>query len=576
MGGDVRSRIDMIAASFETIPFLDTLSEDQKLDVKESHPKERLKLLVEYTGRTLEELLGQVALHARLDVEFNPEFDPEKVREMPSRFVHAYHCLPLKAEGENLTLGTVWPPDALMDDWVFATMGKPVSWKLVHPELVNRFVTEFFGVGSESFQDEEDELEEVVEQEEEDQDAAIIRFVNEIIHQAVEDKATDIHIEPQAEELRIRYRVDGGLVSIPVPDNLRRYQDAVISRMKIMAKLNISERRRPQDGRINYKSSDSEIDIRLSTVPTLYGESVSLRLLNKKSKPLSFVQLGLPEEDRSTIDEVLALPHGIVLVTGPTGAGKSTSLNAFIREVNSSDKRVITIEDPVEYEVEGVNQIQVNNDIEFGFAQALRHVLRQDPDIIMVGEMRDAETAEIGIQASLTGHLVFSTLHTNDAPGALTRLIDMGIEPFLIASAIEMVIAQRLVRRLCSVCAESYPFPHEEMVETLRSLRLNPIKGAGVTALKRPVGCSQCRNTGYSGRVGIYEILRVDDHLHDLIVERASSRDVRKKALEYGMRPLEESGWNLVKAGTTSLEEIFRVIEMDSSVEDAETLPIDG
>jgi type II secretory ATPase GspE/PulE/Tfp pilus assembly ATPase PilB-like protein len=346
--------------------------------------------------------------------------------------------------------------------------------------------------------------------------------------------------------------------------------------MKIMAKINISERRRPQDGRINYKSTDNELDIRLSTVPTLYGESVSLRLLNKKSKPPTFVQLGLPEENRATIDEVLALPHGIVLVTGPTGAGKSTSLNAFIREVNSSDKRVITIEDPVEYEVKGVNQIQVNNEIGFGFAQALRHVLRQDPDIIMVGEMRDAETAEIGIQASLTGHLVFSTLHTNDAPGALTRLIDMGIEPFLIASAIEMVIAQRLVRRLCAHCAESYPFPFDELRTTLHNLRLDVTKGAGVTSLKRPAGCSQCRNTGYSGRVGIYEILRVDDSLHDLIVERASSREVRKKALLHGMRPLEESGWSLVKAGTTSLEEIFRVIEMESSMNDSETLPVDG
>ncbi|MCB1123854.1 MAG: GspE/PulE family protein, partial [Verrucomicrobiae bacterium] len=439
-------------------------------EIREAHPKERLKLLSEFTRKPVSDLMAELAQVANLEVAKDPEFDSGKVREMPSRFVHAYHCLPLVTEtGENL-FGTVWPPNGLMDDWLFANTGKPVTWKLVHPELVNRFVTEFFGVGSESFQDDVDELEDaVVEAEEEDQDAAIIRFVNEIIHQAVEDKATDIHIEPQAEDLRIRYRVDGGLVSIPVPDNLRRYQDAVISRMKIMSKLNISERRRPQDGRINYKGSDSEIDIRLSTVPTLYGESVSLRLLNKKSKPLTFTQLGLPAEDRSTIDEVLSLPHGIVLVTGPTGAGKSTSLNAFIREVNSSDKRVITIEDPVEYEVEGVNQIQVNNEIGFGFAQALRHVLRQDPDIIMLGEMRDAETAEIGIQASLTGHLVFSTLHTNDAPGALTRLIDMGIEPFLIASAIEMVIAQRLVRRLCLSCAETVPFSYEEMVHTLRS-----------------------------------------------------------------------------------------------------------
>lgn len=561
----------------DKLPFLERLTEEQQFEVAQSHPKERVRILSELTGKTSDEILGALSDLAQLEIDPNPEFDPERVREMPSRFVHAYHCLPIVDEAGAYVLGTVWPPDGLMDDWVFSTTGKVVTWKLVSSELVNRFVTEFFGVGSESFQDEEEDLNEAVaDAEEEDQDAAIIRFVNEIIHQAVEDKATDIHIEPQAEELRIRYRVDGGLVSIPVPDSLRHYQDAVISRMKIMAKINISERRRPQDGRINYKSAESELDIRLSTVPTLYGESVSLRLLNKKSKPLTFVQLGLPEEDRSTIDEVLALPHGIVLVTGPTGAGKSTSLNAFIREVNSSDKRVITIEDPVEYEVEGVNQIQVNNEINFGFAQALRHVLRQDPDIIMVGEMRDSETAEIGIQASLTGHLVFSTLHTNDAPGALTRLIDMGIEPFLIASAIEMVIAQRLVRRLCSHCSESYPFSHQEMTTTLRNLRLDPAKGIGVTSLKRPVGCSQCRNTGYSGRVGIYEILRVGDHLHDLIVEQASSREVRKKALQHGMRPLEESGWNLVKSGATSLEEIFRVIEMDTSMGASETIPLDG
>ncbi len=567
----------MVSTVFEKIPFLDRLTEEEQFEVREAHPKERVKLLSEFSGKSIDEVMAGVSEVAHLEIDPNPQFDAERVREMPSRFVHAYHCLPIINDSDDYVLGTVWPPDGLMDDWVFATTGNSVVWKLVSPELVNRFVTEFFGVGSESFQDDEEELDDAVaDTEEEDQDAAIIRFVNEIIHQAVEDKATDIHIEPQAEELRIRYRVDGGLVSIPVPDSLRHYQDAVISRMKIMAKINISERRRPQDGRINYKSAESELDIRLSTVPTLYGESVSLRLLNKKSKPLTFVQLGLPEEDRSTIDEVLALPHGIVLVTGPTGAGKSTSLNAFIREVNSSDKRVITIEDPVEYEVEGVNQIQVNNEIDFGFAQALRHVLRQDPDIIMVGEMRDSETAEIGIQASLTGHLVFSTLHTNDAPGALIRLIDMGIEPFLIASAIEMVIAQRLVRRLCTHCSESYPFPEDEMIATLRSLRLDPRKGAGVHSLKRPVGCSQCRNTGYSGRVGIYEILRVDDSLHNLIVERASSRDVRKKALQRGMRSLEESGWNLVKSGGTSLEDIFRVIEMESSVDDAEALPQDG
>ena len=567
----------MVSATFNPLQLLNSFSEEERVELLESHPKERLQLMAQFTGRNLEETLSQVSQDSGYAVEERPQFNPEQVREMPARIIHEYHCLPMGNGGNEWILGTVWPPNGLMDDWIFATIGRNVTWKLVHPELANRFITEFFGVGSESFEGEEAELlENQVEVEEEDEDAAIIRFVNEIIHQAVQDSATDIHIEPQAEVLRIRYRVDGGLAPIPVPDNLRRYQDAVISRMKIMAKLNISERRRPQDGRINYKSGDSELDIRLSTVPTLHGESVSLRLLNKKSKPLTFVELGLPEEDRAVVDEVLGLPHGIVLVTGPTGAGKSTSLNAFIREVNSSDKRVITIEDPVEYEVEGVNQIQVNNDIEFGFPQALRHVLRQDPDIIMVGEMRDTETAEIGIQASLTGHLVFSTLHTNDAPGALTRLIDMGIEPFLIASAIEMVIAQRLVRRLCVACAEPYPIGQRELQETMQSLRLHPSKAHGVTSLLRPVGCSQCRDTGYSGRIGVYEILRVDDNLHNLIVDRASSREIRRKATRHGMKALEDSGWNLVKQGTTCLEEIFRVIELEGSSEKSESRTEDG
>ncbi len=567
----------MVSTSFDPLQLTSSLSGEEQVELQESHRKERLKLMADFSGRDLKELLALVSHESGYPVEESPAFNAEQVRDMPARLVHEYHCLPLSHEGNDWILGTVWPPDELMDDWIFATIGHEVTWKLVHPELVNRFITEFFGVGSESFESEEAELlENQAEAEEEDENAAIIRFVNEIIHRAVQDSATDIHIEPQAEVLRIRYRVDGGLVSIPMPDNLRRYQDAVISRMKIMAKINISERRRPQDGRINYKSENSELDIRLSTVPTLYGESVSLRLLNKKSKPLTFVQLGLPEEDRAVIDEVLGLPHGIVLVTGPTGAGKSTSLNAFIREVNSSDKRVITIEDPVEYEVEGVNQIQVNNEIGFSFSQALRHVLRQDPDIIMVGEMRDTETAEIGIQASLTGHLVFSTLHTNDAPGALTRLMDMGIEPFLIASAIEMVIAQRLVRRLCTSCAESHPIGHEELMEIMRSLRLDPSEAEGVRRLFRAKGCSQCRNTGYSGRIGVYEILRVDDNLHDLIVDRASSRDIRRKAMRNGMKALEDSGWNLVKKGTTSLEEIFRVIELEAPSEDSQSLIVDG
>jgi general secretion pathway protein E len=351
-------------------------------------------------------------------------------------------------------------------------------------------------------------------------------------------------------------------VQVPVPDNLRRFQDAITSRLKIMAKLNISERRLPQDGRITYRSGANTLDIRLSTIPTIYGESVSLRLLNKKSEPLSLEQLGLNQSERDEITKVLDLPHGIVLVTGPTGSGKSTSLNAFLREINSTDRRIITIEDPIEYEVPGVNQMQVRPEIGLNFADGLRHILRQDPNVIMVGEIRDRETADIAIRASLTGHLVFSTIHTNDAPGAITRLVDMGIEPFLIASGVELVIAQRLVRRLCQECRSMEPVSATTLAQTMTLLDLDPSVAAGVTELPIPVGCESCRGLGYRGRVGDFEILRVSEHLHDLIVKRESARAIRRVALQHDMQTLGQSGWKQIRANLTSLEEIVRVVSV--------------
>ena len=313
--------------------------------------------------------------------------------------------------------------------------------------------------------DEEDKQDDL-----EDQNAAIIRFVNEVILKAIVDRATDIHFEPHKETLQIRYRIDGQLVPVRVPDNLRSFQDAIISRIKIMSGINISEKRRPQGGRITFSHGQSDLDIRVSTLPTLYGESVSLRLLNEKSQPLSMPELGLSSTDEKNVVSVLEKPHGIVLVTGPTGSGKSTSLTAFIRKIHKPERRIMTVEDPVEYEVAGINQTQVNSDIGFNFASALREILRQDPDVIMVGEIRDRETADIAIRASLTGHLVLSTLHTNDAPGAITRLIDMEIEPFLIASSVEMVIAQRLVRRLCMECRKPSGISESELQASLSLL----------------------------------------------------------------------------------------------------------
>jgi general secretion pathway protein E len=389
-----------------------------------------------------------------------------------------------------------------------------------------------------------------------------IVYIDEIdkIAQAIEDGATDIHFEPREEQLQIRYRIDGLLVPMPVPANLLSYQDAIISRLKIMARLNISERRLPQDGRIGFRSGDTALDIRLSTYPTVYAESVSLRLLNQRRQALSLTQLGMSGQEQQLVARVLDLPHGIILVTGPTGSGKSTSLNAFLRQINSTELRILTIEDPIEYEVPGANQGQVHPEIGLTFASALRHMLRQDPDVIMVGEVRDRETAEIAIQASLTGHLVLSTLHTNDAPGAITRLIDMGIEPFLVGSSVELIIAQRLVRKLCPACATPEPVGRAQLAKGLAALGLDATEAGGIDHLPAARGCDRCRGTGYRGRIGLFEMLRPTDALHELVVRRESTRALAACAGAQGMRTLSQSGWEKIRAGQTTLDEVLRVI----------------
>jgi type II secretory ATPase GspE/PulE/Tfp pilus assembly ATPase PilB-like protein len=564
-------------------PSLAGLTEEQRDQINDLPRAQRGEVLADFLKSDLDRVTARLAVETGLEIAHHDQFDLERLEGLPIRLINEYHCVPVRSGDDNeagddesgeafvepspLRLATSWPPDAAMDEWVFASCGRDPEWLLAPSDRIGKFITANLGVGAESLEESLNDLEDeaLATEEEEDETAAVIRFVNQVIAQAIEDGATDIHFEPQEESLRIRYRIDGLLVSVPVPENLRRFQDAITSRLKIMAKLNISERRLPQDGRINYRLGGNTLDIRLSTIPTMYGESVSLRLLNKKSEPLTLEQLGLPMSDRVTIDQALTVPHGIILVTGPTGSGKSTSLNAFIRQINSVDQRIMTIEDPIEYEVPGVIQMQVREEIGFGFGEALRHILRQDPNIIMVGEIRDRETADIAIRASLTGHLVFSTIHTNDAPGAVTRLIDMGIEPFLIASSVEMVLAQRLVRRLCPVCKEMLPIEEKALRETLRALEIDPTEAEGVTHLPHAVGCEACRNLGYRGRVGLFEILRLDERYHDLIVRRESAREIRKLGLQSGMRTLEQSGWIQVKAGLTSGEEVIRVLSMAES-----------
>jgi type II secretory ATPase GspE/PulE/Tfp pilus assembly ATPase PilB-like protein len=521
--------------------------------------------------------LAAAAAAAGLDVALNLETDPGARGLLPARLVHDYQIIPIRygpapAGGEEaeatpatpLHLASAWLPEPAMADWLRTFTPRPLVWHLAIPERVHQLIIENFGVGSGALEDSDEgyvapEARQDAEAEV-DEDAAVVRFVTDVITQAVDDQATDIHFEPQEGQLRIRYRVDGLLVPVSVPENLLRFQDAIISRVKIMARLNISERRLPQDGRINFKAAGTTLDIRVSTIPTIYAESISLRLLNKKKEAYTMDRLGMSPDEQAQIKQVLDYPHGIILVTGPTGSGKSTSLNAFLRQINSTDLRIITIEDPIEYEVPGVNQMQVRAEIGLTFASALRHVLRQDPDVIMVGEIRDRETADIAIRASLTGHLVFSTLHTNDAPGAITRLVDMGIEPFLVASAIELVIAQRLVRRLCPECSRAEPVSRVKLLESLAILGCNPAEADAVAALRSPVGCDRCRGTGYRGRIGIFEIFRLNEDMHALVLKRESTRSLALNAREHGMRTLGQSGWEKVKAGFTTLDEVLRVV----------------
>jgi type II secretory ATPase GspE/PulE/Tfp pilus assembly ATPase PilB-like protein len=531
--------------------------------IEEAPRQNRLPLLAQLKRQPESEVLLALAKEAQLEVREDFELPDDAAEVLPLRIMHEYQCLPFVEDGDHddfLPLVTLWPPTEEMSEWIYAVSGKEPQWFLGPANRISDTITQRYGVGADSLSESDIATEDSgrLEEVEEDENAALIRFVNEVIAKAIDDRATDIHFEPLKESLQIRYRIDGELVPIRVPDNLIRFQGAITSRLKIMAKMNISEKRRPQDGRIVYKGKGSELDIRISTMPTMYGESVSLRLLNQKNQPLSMEELGMLKNDQNRIKRVLDLPYGIILVTGPTGSGKSTSLTAFIRQINSPGRRIITVEDPVEYEVEGVNQTQVHSEIGFTFASALRHILRQDPDVIMVGEIRDSETADIAIRAALTGHLVLSTLHTNDAPGALTRLIDMEIEPFLIASAVELILAQRLVRRLCSKCAIPGKYSEHYLRECLQALNLEATPERLGAKILEPIGCEACRGLGYRGRVGIFEILRVDDTIHELIVQKRSARDIRQEALKFGMTTLQQSGWEQLALGRTSLNEIMR------------------
>ena len=492
---------------------------------------------------------------------------PEVRNRISTKVAFQYTILPVAEVDGVLKVAVSDPFDGAMLSAAQFEAKSPVDFVLAPRQEIDKALKKYYGVGAETLdqmsEDEPIELElgESREITGDEQEASVIKFVNQVIWEAYKDRATDIHFEPSEDELRIRYRIDGILNQTPLPPQIKRYQAALISRIKVMSGMNIAEKRLPQDGRINVRIKGEEIDIRVSTVPTVWGESVSLRLLTRGKTFFGLDRLGFSDVVSARIRELIVKPHGIFLVTGPTGSGKSTSLYAFLSEINSVTKRIITIEEPVEYELKGINQIPVRSDIGLTFAVGLRHILRQDPNVVMVGEIRDLETAEIAIRASLTGHLVFSTLHTNDAPSAFTRLIDMGIEPFLVASSVEAIMAQRLVRMICPHCKAAQRVDAEYLIKS--GFPENEIE---TTTFWKGQGCDKCRLLGYQGRTGIHELMVVNEAIRPLVMNRAPATALGAAARAQGMKTLREDGWRKVKLGQTTVEEVLRVTQTEEHV----------
>lgn len=476
-----------------------------------------------------------------------------------------HRLLPIALEDNDghphLILATYNPLDLIARQTATRAINCPILWQMASRRQIMSGMQRLYGLGADTFEqilegrdidydnieahDEANVIDAV-----DDDEASVVKFVNQIIREALDQNATDIHVEPLPHSLRIRYRLDGQLIDVPVPDNIRALQSSVIARLKIMSRLDIAEKRLPQDGRINLQFEGQTIDVRVATIPTVEGESVSLRLLNQQK--FNIDRLGMESFVLDKMDQMLKLSNGIILITGPTGSGKSTSLYSFLSALNSEEKRIVTVEDPVENKLDGVMQIAVRSDIGLTFATGLRSILRADPNIVMVGEIRDLETAEIAIRASLTGHLVFSTLHTNDALGGISRLIDMGVEPFLVSASVRAFLAQRLVRRLCPHCKT----PRNLNTEECLNLGIPPhLTGQAYN----PIGCDRCRHTGFAGRQALYEVVTLTRGMQDLISHRAPGAQLLAQAISDGYVPMREYGWHKVMKGETTVEEVISV-----------------
>ena len=507
--------------------------------------------------------------------------DGDTLEKISPGFAYRSKIVPIELSGDELTVAMVDVLDVVLIDEIELITDCRVIPILADEADIDEAIIRLYGRTAESLLSagikgpvgatetlERETIEDFgIDEKDLSQDPTVIHAVDQMIIDAVRMGASDIHIEPYPTQLKIRFRVDGVLEDQPQPPAY--LQSAITSRIKIMADMDVAERRRPQDGKISRQIGsvgNRQIDLRVSTVPTvatLHGESVVLRILDRQSIEFGLAELGLTEDNLELFQRMIRKPHGIILATGPTGSGKTTSLYACLKEINSPDVKIITLEDPVEYELEGINQIQVNSDIEFTFAVGLRHILRQDPDKVLVGEIRDYETAEMAVHTSLTGHLVFSTLHTNDAPGAITRLIDMNVEPYLVASTVEGIIAQRLARRVCRACCEMYAPNMQELAGLIGSGNGNHVAIPSDLEIPRAVGCKECRGRGYKGRIGIFEVLFMTDELRSMTLKQSSTSEIRRLAVQMGMKGLREDGWRKVAAGLTTVDEVVRLTQED-------------
>ncbi|MDL5045789.1 ATPase, T2SS/T4P/T4SS family [Oscillatoria amoena NRMC-F 0135] len=491
----------------------------------------------------------------------NYKFDPEAVDSIPADVAKKYGIMPIKIAGDTLQVAVSDPSDISLVDTLRVLLHKNVEPVVAAQSEIDAAITQYYGslaeLGAIAKEDVDLDTRETGDREEAtDDDAPVIRLVTKIIVDAHRRRASDIHLEPLEKSFRVRYRIDGVLQQVDNPH--KRLQASIISRLKIMSKMSIAEKRIPQDGRIQLSVDGKQIDLRVSSVPTIHGESIVMRILDKSALMLGLPELGFLSDDQALFEKLISLPDGILLVTGPTGSGKTTTLYGCLNYINKPSVKIITVEDPVEYELAGINQVHVNEEIGMSFAAALRSMLRQAPNVIMVGEIRDVETANIAINASMTGHLVFSTLHTNDAPGAITRLIDIGVKPFLCASAIRAVMAQRLVRKICPKCKTPYTPTEQE----LQSLRIPQSQVAGASFMKG-AGCENCNGSGYRGRAGIFEIFVINDEIRRMIYEKSTVGAVRQRARELGMRTLREDGMRKVLAGMTTPEEVLSITQGD-------------